>query len=246
MNDLIKIGIIGDYDEKKPSHLATNEAIRHCAAQLSMKVEIIWLPTKSLEDGIYGGDGKTMEPEAFDGFFCSPGSPYASYTGAIKGIRFAREHDYPFIGTCGGFQHAVMEYVNDVLGISEVSHAEYNPDASKFFIAPLSCSLVGETKKIYLKKDTVIQKIYGAEEIIERYNCSFGLNPAYQHMFDNSGFHVAGTDENDEVRIFELAGARFYAVTLFQPQLSSTKENPHKLILAYLEAVRKFHEEYHL
>jgi CTP synthase (UTP-ammonia lyase) len=163
--------------------------------------------------------------------------------GALQGIQYAREKNHPFIGTCGGFQHAVMEYAGNVLGITNVNHAEYNPDDSEFFIAPLSCSLVGETKDIYLEKGSKIQEIYGTEIITERYNCSFGLNPLYQERFEESGFKASGMDANDEVRVFELAGARFYIATLFQPQLSSTAVNPHRLILRYLLAVQKFHQE---
>ncbi len=236
MEDIITIGIIGDFDEKRPSHFATNEALTHCADKLSMNIEISWLPTKSLES--ISKEDMSM----FDAFWCSPGSPYLSYTGAIKGIQFARENNYPFIGTCGGFQHAVMEYAQNVLSLTEVYHAEYNPDASSFFIAPLSCSLVGETKKIYLKEGSIVQQIYDKDETVERYNCSFGLNPSYQDTFDARGFHVSGTDENGEVRIFELPENRFYMATLFQPQLSSTKENPHILILKYLLAAEKFHQ----
>jgi CTP synthase (UTP-ammonia lyase) len=35
----------------------------------------------------------------FDGLWCSPGSPYNSMAGALEAIRFAREHDVPFVGT---------------------------------------------------------------------------------------------------------------------------------------------------
>ncbi len=237
MEDKVKIGIIGDFDPSKLSHSATNEALRHCAAYLSMDIKIQWLPTKDLE-----GDMDAEVP-SFDAFWCSPGSPYTSYTGAINAIRFVRENDYPFLGTCGGFQHAVMEYARNISGFTEVTHAEYNPDASSFFIAPLSCSLAGETKKINLKEDSLVQKIYGIKETLERYNCSFGLNPSYQDALDQSGFHVTGTDDNGEVRILELPGNRFYIATLFQPQLSSTPENPHKLILAYLAAAQKYHRD---
>ncbi len=237
MYNSVKIGIIGDYDAKKISHKATQDALWHCGDYLSLQTEIVWLPTKDLEDR------KKADLSSFDGFWCSPGSPYLSYTGAILGIQYAREKNYPFIGTCGGFQHGVMEYACNVLGLSKVNHAEYNPDASEFFIAPLSCSLVGETKNIYLKKASKIHEIYDSEIITERYNCSYGLNPIYQELFEKSGFKASGTDENGEVRVFELTGARFYIATLFQPQLSSTAENPHPLILRYLQAVQKFHQE---
>ncbi len=237
MNDSVKIGIIGDYDPKKISHKATQDALRHCGDSLSIKTEIVWLPTKDLEAQ------KEFDLSTFDGFWCSPGSPYLSYTGALQGIQYAREKNHPFIGTCGGFQHGVMEYACNVLGLTKVNHAEYNPDASEFFIAPLSCSLVGETKNIYLKKGSIIHDIYGTEVITERYNCSFALNPIYQELFEKSGLKASGADENGEVRVFELYSARFYIATLFQPQLSSKPENPHPLILRYLLAVQKFHQE---
>ena len=235
MNDPLRIGIIGDFDANRPSHKATNEALRHCAENLSMRLQPQWLATENLE-----GD---VQPEmaGYDAFWCAPGSPYRSFKGAINAIRFAREHRYPFIGTCGGFQHAVMEYALNVLKMVEVNHAEYNPDASTFFITALSCSLVGETRRIFLKEGSLIRAVYGKDATDERYNCNFGLNTDFQATFDQSGFRVAGTDANGEVRIFELASSRFYIATLFQPQLSSTPQAPHPLILEYLRAAQAFH-----
>ena len=235
MNDPLRIGIIGDFDANRPSHKATNEALRHCAENLSIPLQAQWLATENLE-----GD---VQPDmaGYDAFWCAPGSPYRSFKGAINAIRFAREHCYPFIGTCGGFQHAVMEYALNVLKMVEVNHAEYNPDASTFFITALSCSLVGETRRIFLKEGTLIRTVYGKDATDERYNCNFGLNTDFQATFDQSGFRVAGTDANGEVRIFELASSRFYIATLFQPQLSSTPQAPHPLILEYLRAAQAFH-----
>jgi CTP synthase (UTP-ammonia lyase) len=234
---MIRLGIIGDFDENKLSHKATNAALHHCAESLSMDLEAIWLPTKSLEGDV------DVDIFDYDGFWCAPGSPYRSFAGAINAIRFARENNYPFIGTCGGFQHTVLEYARNVLDITDASHKEYNPDASALFITSLSCPILGKARKIYLKKDTLAYKIYGKKGIEERYNCNFGLNPRFQNMIDESGFHIAGTDANGEARVFELPQNRFYIATLFQPQLSSTPENPHKLILQYLLAAQEFHNK---
>jgi CTP synthase (UTP-ammonia lyase) len=157
--------------------------------------------------------------------------------GAINAIRFAREKDYPFIGTCGGFQHAVIEYAQNQLEINGAKHAEYSPDTSNLFITALSCSLVGETRKIFIKKNSKTFKYYDKTEVEERYNCSFGLNPDYQKLIDEHGFKVVGTDEKGEARILELPQNKFFIATLFQPQLSSSPTNPHKLILAYLMCI---------
>lgn len=43
-----------------------------------------------------------------------------------------------------------------------------------------------------------------------------------------------------DTRILELPQNKFFIATLFQPQLSSTRENPHKLIHAYLKQAEEF------
>jgi CTP synthase (UTP-ammonia lyase) len=94
MNNSIRIGIMGDFNPNFFSHVATNEAIQHAAKHLSITAEICWLPTPSL----LNADGR-KGLERCHGVWCSPGSPYQSMDGALWGIQFARERDYPFIGT---------------------------------------------------------------------------------------------------------------------------------------------------
>src|SRR5260221_5171038 len=70
--------------------------------------------------------------------------------GALRAIRCAREREVPFFGSCGGFQHALIEYTRDVLGLAEAGHAESNPSAALPLIAPLTCSLVGQRGTVTL------------------------------------------------------------------------------------------------
>ena len=92
MKQSIKTGIIGDFNPDYPSHIATNEAIIHAGDELGISVETQWMPTKALEKQL-----ATLSQ--FDALLCAPGSPFQSMEGALKAIRFAREHDYPFVGT---------------------------------------------------------------------------------------------------------------------------------------------------
>jgi CTP synthase (UTP-ammonia lyase) len=94
MDKSVNIGIIGDYDAKKISHAATNEAIEHAARHLSINASVTWLPTPSF---LTGAGQKTLEK--FDAILASPGSPYRDFEGAITAIRIARESKRPFIGT---------------------------------------------------------------------------------------------------------------------------------------------------
>jgi CTP synthase (UTP-ammonia lyase) len=92
MQRKVSVGVIGDYNADYPSHIATNEAINRAGRMLGFSVEAAWLPTKSLE-------ARTAHLQPFDALWCSPGSPYQSMAGALQAIRFAREQDYPFLGT---------------------------------------------------------------------------------------------------------------------------------------------------
>jgi len=94
MNQLLTVGIIGDFDPQRRSHIPTNDALRHAATALSVTVECRWLPTQSLAEA---GSEAMLQP--LDALWCAPGSPYNSMHGALKAIRVARERGWPFIGT---------------------------------------------------------------------------------------------------------------------------------------------------
>lgn len=92
--------------------------------------------------------------------------------GALKVIQHAREHDVPLLGTCGGYQHVVLEYARNVLGFADAIHAEYDPYASDLFITALSCSLVGQTMTVMLRDNTVAASLYPQSTTSEKYYCN--------------------------------------------------------------------------
>lgn len=93
-NQLLRIGIIGDFDPNLPSHIATNEALTHAAGALSVALECSWLDTQLLTEE----SGETALRQC-DALWCSSGGPYKSMDGALRAIQFAREEGWPFIGT---------------------------------------------------------------------------------------------------------------------------------------------------
>jgi CTP synthase (UTP-ammonia lyase) len=107
-------------------------------------------------------------------------------------------------------------------------------------ISKLSCSLVGETQAIVVRPGTLAHQAYGLEKVMEQFSCNYGLNPVYQEALEKSGLRVAGTGQDGEARIVELAGHPFFVATLFVPQLSSSVEQPHQLITHFLKAALTF------
>lgn len=234
MSDTIRIGIIGDLNPAFKPHPATNASIQQAAAHLGITADIEWLPTDQLLDN----HEELLQP--FDGLWCSPGSPYKSMEGALNGIHFARTQNRPFIGTCAGFQHLVIEYARNVLNFKDATSAEYDPYASKLFISKLACSLAGQTMRVDLAAGTQAAVLYGQAQVEEHYYCNFGLNPTYKHLFENVDLCVSGRDQDGEIRILELPTCDFFVATLFVPQVNSTAEHPHPLITGFLQASLAF------
>ena len=233
MVESVRVGIIGDHDPGKPSHEATEAALDHAARSLGVPVGVEWLATGILEERASG------DIERFDAFWCAPGSPYESMDGAIGMIRVVRESRKPFIGTCGGFQHVLIEYARNVLGFSDATHAEYDPDAQNLFVTPLYCTLSGQRERIEVLPGSKAHKVYGEPEAEEEYLCNFGLAPERRTLLEKSGLRVSGVDQNDEARVVELPDHDFYVATLFVPQMRSSAGSPHPLVVAFLRAACK-------
>jgi CTP synthase (UTP-ammonia lyase) len=231
MTKSIRIGLIGDYDPEVKAHIAIPRAVALASHTNSFDAEIHWLPTPLLESN----DEHALS--TYDAFWCVPGSPYASMDGALCAIRFARERGYPFLGTCGGFQHTIIEYARNVLGLTEADHAESNPTATMPIIAPLTCSLVGAQGTIRLLPNSRISAIYGSSETVERYHCNYGLNSNFKSLLEQSEMQITGEDSDGETRVIELAHHPFFIGTLFQPELSAFAGVAHLLIMAFLQAI---------
>jgi CTP synthase (UTP-ammonia lyase) len=88
----VRIGVIGDF-RPYVYHQATNDALEWTAKRLGIDLDYEWVPT----DALPGRAAGLLAP--FDGIWASPGSPYASFDGALEGIRFARESGRPFVAT---------------------------------------------------------------------------------------------------------------------------------------------------
>ena len=94
MLNAVRIGVLGDFDPAYHSHFATNAALYDAAAKLQVPLLVRWIPTPAL-----ASPGARKILDRWDGLIASPGSPYKSFRGMLRGIEFARTQDWPFTGT---------------------------------------------------------------------------------------------------------------------------------------------------
>jgi CTP synthase (UTP-ammonia lyase) len=236
----LRIGIVGDFDREKRSHWATEAALFHAAARVGVTVEPSWRSTASIREA-----GAAQRLGDVDGVWGAPGTPYAGLPGALAAIRYTREKNIPFLGTCVGFQFALVEFTRSVLGLADADSAESEGQSENIVITPVDCPVPGRERSlpalaglgvVQPVPGTVLAELCEGGELREEYFCNFETNPAYQARWEAAGLRVAARGPAGEMRAFELPRRRFFVATLFQPQLSSSHERPHPLVEGFLRA----------
>jgi len=220
-----RIALVGDRSPQVRSHTRVPVLLDALREREQLDLDVYWVPT-----------GEADELKGFDGVWLLPGSPYASESGALAAVQWARESGVPFLGTCAGFQHALLEFARNVCGATDAQHAETNPDADDLFIVPLACSLVGHEGAIRLVPGTTAAAIVGSEHSIERYHCAYGLDTSRLDLLRANGLVFSAYDDAGDPRIVELPTHPFFLATLFQPELAGDGSQPHPIIRAFAQA----------
>jgi CTP synthase (UTP-ammonia lyase) len=222
-----RIALVGDRSANVRAHTRIPGIIDALLTREAIALDPYWIATP---------DAAECELSGFDAIWVAPGSPYESAAGAIAAVRTARELGIPFLGTCGGFQHALLEFARHVCGLARVENAEVTPDAAECLIVPLECSLTGHEEAVMVVPGTLAARIAGAGRRTERYHCSYGLNQEYLEALTAGGLRFSGFDDSGQVRIVELPGHPFFIGTLFQPELHGDGTQPHPVIRALAAA----------
>jgi CTP synthase (UTP-ammonia lyase) len=219
------IALVGDRSQTVRAHARIPMLVDALRRRETLVLDPYWIASEEAEGALDG----------FDGIWLVPGSPYASAEGAIAAARTARERGIPFLGTCGGFQHAVLMLARDICGIDDAAHAEYGPDG-ELVIVELECSLVGHEGAINYEPGSLIQRIMGVERSLERYHCSYGIDRAYIDRLTDHGVRFTAYDDAGDVRALELPDHPFFLGTLFQPELAGDGTRPHPVVRAFADA----------
>src|SRR6185312_5609104 len=136
----LNLGLVGDRDDSITAHRAIPPAIELASRALGVSVAYNWIGTDTIADD--------APFESLDAIWVIPGSPYRNMDGALRAITFARTRGIPFLGTCAGFQHAIIEHARSTLGWADAEHAETAPNATRAVVTALACSLVEATESI--------------------------------------------------------------------------------------------------
>ncbi|MGA4876043.1 CTP synthase C-terminal region-related (seleno)protein [Streptomyces lydicamycinicus] len=228
MNPTARIALVGDRSDAIRSHARIPGLLEALRVRDGLDLDAYWIPTQDAGQGMDG----------FDAVWVLPGSPYRSESGVLAAIRAAREGGIPFLGTCGGFQHALLEFARNVCGVPGAGHAENAPETADedAVIIPLACSLVGHEGIVKVASGSRAAQLLGADRTPARYHCNYGPHPDYLDVLRAHGLTFTGTDESGDLRIAELPAHPFFLATLFQPELDGDGTRAHPLITGLASA----------
>lgn len=226
---MITIGLLGDRNPSFITHQAIDKAL-DVFNDRGQNVQATWLGTK---------DASLRELIAVEGLWVLPGTPYENEEIVFEALSIRREENRPTLGTCGGFQHMVLEFARNKMGLQTASHEETSPGGDALVISSLPCSLVGEERLVHCVPGTRMAQICGREPFVGFHYCNYGVNPDYQTALEAAGLRLSAYAEDAGIEAIELNAHPFYMGTLFQPQMGLLQGfGLHPLIENFLNAAQ--------
>ncbi|MCT2406551.1 hypothetical protein NZD88_03155 [Chryseobacterium antibioticum] len=225
-----KIAILGDFNPIHYTLHQLNNTTRDVQKVLKKEIQFDWISTDIFDARI------VFEKQDYKGLWVAPGSPYKDMNGVLNTICYARENNIPTFGNCGGFQHMVIEFAQNVCGIQDAGNEETDPTSPDLLIKKLACSLKGEEEILNItEKNSFLYQILKEDTLLGKYHCSYGINELYINKLRDHGMVFTSISEDGNHRSFEITDHPFFVGTLFQPALTSTLEAPNPLIIEFVK-----------
>lgn len=256
-NKEVKIAMVGKYFKSgefvlSDVYISVLEALKAAGYHQDVKAKITYFDSEDFEKD----PQKLEELSQYAGIIVPGGFGSRGVEGIVAAIRFAREHNIPYLGLCYGMQWLVIEYARNKVGLvgantKEVDENTPHPiiDVMAEQVDKISNKNYGGTMRLgaypcVLKEGTVAYEAYGLsqagkKEISERHRHRYEVNPNYIQQLEAAGLVFSGKSPSGTLmEIAELPRNEhpFFVGTQFHPELISKPLSPHPLFSAFLKA----------
>jgi CTP synthase (UTP-ammonia lyase) len=219
MADVTKIAIIGDFNFAYNTHHAVNLALEHAANLLEIELNHYWI--KPAE--IIGF--KKDELQHYDAFWIVSG-PYINTFYFYCAINEVLKTEKPVLVTGEGFYHVI-----DLL----VKQYNLNPNQEKVISDNLIAGDKFETVSI-VPVGPLGEKMYNAFGRLELTTARYSVYPQLVDSLSNELINIEAKDEFNELQFFTLNNRPNTWVSMFLPQISSTRDLPHPVIYSFIKS----------
>ena len=235
----ISIAMVGKYVDLHDSYLSVKEALCHAGALHEVSVDIQWIPAEEIER-----DGPERYLQSVGGIVVPGGFGARGVEGMIDTVKYARDHEVPYLGLCLGMQVMVIEIARSLLGKESANSTEFDPDTSDPVIDllrdPRDVVDMGGTMRlgVYpcdLQKGSLAAKAYDCTSVYERHRHRFEFNNVNREKFESVGFWPTGVSPDGRlVEIMEYQRHPFMVGVQFHPEFLSRPDRPHPLFREFV------------
>ncbi|MGN0243033.1 MAG: CTP synthase [Lachnospiraceae bacterium] len=237
----VNIAIVGKYVSLHDAYLSVAEALKHGGIANRVNVKIHWIESDHIT-----ADNVEEQLSGIQGILVPGGFGKRGTQGKIEAIRYAREHQIPFLGICLGMQLAIVEFARNVLKLEDADSIEFEPDTSNPVIALMpeqdGVEDIGGTLRLgaypcHLQEESLAARLYEKTEISERHRHRYEVNNEYRSMLTERGMVLSGLSPDGRiVEMVELPEHPFYVATQAHPEFKSRPNFPHPLFKGFIEA----------
>ncbi|MEX1177795.1 MAG: CTP synthase [Nitriliruptor sp.] len=257
--DRATIAIVGKYVELPDAYLSVVEALRHGGIANGVEVELRWVASDDLTPTDALGEGADLSRAeqrlaGVDGVLVPGGFGIRGVEGKIAAVRWAREHEVPYLGLCLGLQTAVVEFARHVAGLADAHSAEFVPATPHPVIDLMAdqrdVADKGGTMRLgvypaKLGEGTRTRAAYGDEPVVyERHRHRYEVNNRYRAELEAAGMVFSGLSPDDRlVEFIELPDHPWFVATQAHPELKSRPTRPHPLFDGFVRAANQHGRE---
>ncbi len=246
----ITIGLVGKYVELQDAYKSIHEAFVHAGVSNECKVNV-----KHVHSSHINASNVAEKLKDLDGILVAPGFGERGIKGKIETIRYVRQQHIPFFGICLGMQCAVVEFAQNVVGLSEAASTEMEPETPHPVITIMeeqkNIQDMGGTMRLgaypcELEKGSLAHRIYGQKHITERHRHRYEFNNQYLAEMQEHGLRATGTNPDSQlVEVVELEDHPWFVGVQFHPEYKSRVEAPHPLFVDFVQACLNYHQGEH-
>ena len=250
----VTIAMVGKYIELTESYKSLSEALIHAGIHSLTNVNIKYVDSEKIEQhgiGMLEGVDAVLVPGGFG---------LRGVEGKIDAVRYAREHNIPYLGICLGMQVAVIEYARNVAGLQHAHSTEFNKGTEYPVIALIEewqradgghelrseDSDMGGTMRLggqqcRLAPGSLAHHVYGKDVIEERHRHRYEFNNQYREQLAASGLILSGVSiDGNLVEVVEIATHPWFFACQFHPEFTSSPRDGHPLFTSFIEAARAY------
>ena len=234
----VDIALVGKY-ALEDAYMSIHEALKHAGLEKNVDVNVLWVDSEEMHDH------HEQRLADADGIVVPGGFGSRGTEGKIEAIRYAREHDVPFLGLCLGFQMAVVEYARNVLGMEDAHSAEVYEDTpfpvidllpEQYDLEDLGGTMRLGAHETDIEPGSLAHDLYGDTSCTERHRHRYEVNPEYIDDLTADGLTFSGKAGN-RMEILEYDDHPFFFGTQFHPEFRSRPTRASPPFVGLLDAV---------